>query len=356
MFRDALNQVMAGQSLPQEQADAAMAAMMTGQAPPAQVAALLTALRIKGETVDEIAGMARGMRAKALAVKLPGSITALDTCGTGGDHSGTFNISTAAAFVVASAGQPVAKHGNRAATSQCGSADVLEALGARIDLAPEAVARCVRATGFGFMFAPTYHPAMKYVAPVRREIGFRTVFNILGPLTNPAGVKHQVLGVAEAALVRPMAQALLLLGVERALVVHGEDGVDEIAISGPTRVAEVHGPAQQIIEYTLTPAELDLATAPREALKGGDAKTNALILRGILAGEIADARADVVCLNAGAALFVAEKVGSLREGVALARAQLRPDRALRTLGAFVALSQDLAVAAEREAVRASILK
>ncbi len=353
MFRDALNQVMAGQSLPQEQADAAMEAMMSGQAPPAQVAALLTALRIKGETVDEIAGMARGMRNKALAVKLPNNIEALDTCGTGGDHSGTFNISTAAAFVVASAGQPVAKHGNRAATSQCGSADVLEALGARIDLAPDAVTRCVRATGFGFMFAPTYHPAMKYVAPVRREIGFRTVFNILGPLTNPAGVKKQVLGVAEAALVRPMAEALLLLGVERALVVHGEDGVDEISLSAPTRVAEVHGATTQITEYTLTPAELDLPTVPREALKGGDAKTNAIILRGVLAGEISDARADVVCLNAGAALFVAGKAASLRDGITLARAQLRPDRALRNLGAFVALSQDLAVAAEREAVRAS---
>jgi anthranilate phosphoribosyltransferase len=356
MFRDTLNQVMAGQSLAQDDAGAAMATMMTGQAPPAQVAALLTALRIKGETVAEIAGMAQGMRSQALTVKLPKNTEALDTCGTGGDNAGTFNISTAAAFVVASAGQPVAKHGNRAATSQCGSADVLEALGARIDLAPDAVARCIRETNFGFMFAPTYHPAMRYVAPVRREIGFRTVFNILGPLTNPAGVRKQVLGVADASLVLPMAQTLLLLGVQRALVVHGEDGLDELSLSAPTRVAEVLGPANQILEYTLTPADLDISVAPREVIRGGDAKTNAHLLRGILSGEITGAPADVVALNAGAALFVAGKAATLRDGVALARLHLRPDRALRSLGAFVALSQDLAAAAERDAVRASFLK
>ncbi len=356
MFRDALTQVMTGNSLAEQEADAVMAAMMSGEAPPAQVAALLTALKIKGETVAEIAGLARGMRAKSVRVSLPDDIAALDTCGTGGDHSGSFNISTAAAFVVASAGQPVAKHGNRAATSQCGSADVLEALGARADLAPDAVARCVAETGFGFMYAPMYHPAMKYVAPIRKEIGFRTVFNILGPLTNPAGVAHQVLGVAEAGLVQPMAQALLLLGTRRALVVHGEDGLDEISLSAPTRVAEVDGVTGQITEYTLTPTDVGLALAPREALKGGDAKRNATLLRGILSGELTGAPADVVALNAGAALFVAGKAASLRDGVALAQAQFAPDRALRSLGAFVALTQDLAAAAERDAVRASILK
>lgn len=351
MFRDTLTQVMAGQSLREEEADETMNAMMAGQTPPAQIAAMLTALHMKGETVDEIAGLARGMRAKSLQVALPADLDAMDTCGTGGDHSGTFNISTAAAFVVASAGQPVAKHGNRAATSQCGSADVLEALGARIELAPDAVARCIRETGFGFMFAPAYHPAMKFVAPVRREIGFRTVFNILGPLTNPAGVRKQVLGVAEAALVRPMAEALLRLGVERALVVHGEDGLDEFSLGTFTHVAEINGAAGTIREYRVHPSDVGLATASREALAGGNAATNAKLLRGILAGELTGAPADVVCLNAGAALYAAGKADTLADGVTLARAQLRPDGALRTLGAFVALSQDLAVAAERDAVR-----
>ncbi len=356
MLRDTLTLVMAGQSLREEQADETMHEMMTGQIPPVQIAAILTALRMKGETVEEIAGLARGMRANALAVELPADVDAMDTCGTGGDHAGTFNISTAAAFVVASAGQPVAKHGNRAATSQCGSADVLEALGARIDLAPDAVARCIRETGFGFMFAPTYHPAMKFVAPVRREIGFRTVFNILGPLTNPARVKKQVLGVADVNLVRPMAEALLRLGVRRALVVHGEDGIDEFSLSTFTRVAEVDGETGTIREYRVHPTDVGLASAERSAILGGDAKHNAHLLRGILAGEITGALADVVCLNAGAALYAAGCAPTIAEGVALARAQLRPDRALRTLGAFVALSQDLAVAAERAAVRASMVK
>jgi anthranilate phosphoribosyltransferase len=356
MLRDTLTLVMAGQSLHEEQADETMHEMMTGQIPPAQIAAILTALRMKGETVDEIAGLARGMRANALVVDLPDDVEAMDTCGTGGDHAGTFNISTAAAFVVASAGQPVAKHGNRAATSQCGSADVLEALGARIDLAPDAVARCIRETGFGFMFALTYHPAMKFVAPVRREIGFRTVFNILGPLTNPARVKKQVLGVADVALVRPMAEVLLRLGVRRALVVHGEDGIDEFSLSTFTRVAEVDGDAETIREYRVHPTDVGLTSAPREAIAGGDAKRNAHLLRGILAGEVTGAPADVVCLNAGAALYAAGRAPTIAEGVTLARAQLRPERALRTLGAFIALSQDLAAVAERDAVRASLVK
>jgi anthranilate phosphoribosyltransferase len=353
MFRDTLTLVMAGTSLGEEEADQTMGEMMAGQTPPAQIAAMLTALRMKGETVAEIAGLARGMRAKSLRVTLPADLEAMDTCGTGGDNSGTLNISTAAAFVVASAGQPVAKHGNRAATSQCGSADVLEALGARIDLGPDAVARSIRETGFGFMFAPTYHPAMKHVAPVRREIGFRTVFNILGPLTNPAGVRKQVLGVADATLVPLMAEALLRLGVARALVVHGEDGLDEFSLGTFTQVAEVDGATGTIREYRVHPTDVGLPTAPREALAGGNAGANAKLLRGILSGEITGAPADVVCLNAGAALYVAGKAATIKDGVALARAQLRPDGALRTLGAFIALSQDLAAAAERDAVRAS---
>lgn len=350
---DALKQVMAGQALREDEANNAMDAMMSGQMPPAQVAALLTALHIKGETVEEIAGLARGMRAKSLHVTLPTALQAMDTCGTGGDGAGTFNISTAAAFVVASAGQPVAKHGNRAATSQCGSADVLEALGARIDLAPEYVAQCVRETNFGFMFAPSYHPAMKYVAPVRRELGFRTVFNILGPLTNPATVQKQVLGVANADLVRPLAEVLLRLGAERALVIHGADGLDEFSLAAPTHVAEVRGLTGDIIEYTVNPDQLGLAVAARENLKGGNAAANAKLLRGILAGEITGPQADVVCLNAGAALYAAGRAASIKDGVNLARAQLHPAGALRTLGAFVALSQDLAFAAEHKLVHAN---
>ncbi len=353
MLHDALTMIMAGRSLGEDEAAAAMGDMMGGVATQAQSAALLTALCIKGETIDEITGMARGMRAKAVRVTLPPGIDAIDTCGTGGDRSSTFNISTAAAFVIAAAGQPVAKHGNRAATSQCGSADVLEALGARVDLGPDAVARCVAETRFGFMFAPAYHPAMRFVAPVRRELGFRTVFNVLGPLTSPAGVRRQVMGVADAALVRPLAEVLLRLGTERALVVHGEDGLDEFTLSAPTLVAEVDGAAGEVRDYRVSPADVGLASAPREALRGGDAATNARVVRGILAGEIGGAPADVVCLNAGAALYVAGRAGGIAEGVALARAQLRPDRALRTLGAFVALSQDLAAAAEREATRAA---
>jgi anthranilate phosphoribosyltransferase len=351
MLHSALKQVMAGQSLGEDEADATMHVMMSGEAPPAQMAAMLTALSIKGETVDEIAGLARGMRSKALRVTLPVDLVAVDTCGTGGDGAGTFNISTAAAFVIAATGQSVAKHGNRAATSKCGSADVLEALGARVDLGPEDVALCIRETNFGFMFAPTYHPAMKYVIPVRKALGFRTVFNILGPLTNPAGVRTQVLGVADAKLVLPMAEALLRLGTRRALVVYGEDGLDEFSLSTYTQVAEVRGDTGDILEYRVHPRDLGLETATRDDIRGGDAASNAKLLRGILAGDVRGAPADIVCLNAGAALYAANRADSLAAGVTLARAQLRPDGALRTLGAFVALSQDLAVQAERQAVR-----
>lgn len=353
MLNGALNQVMMGQSLREDEAGAAMDAMMTGQLPAAQIAALLTALRMKGETIEEITGLARGMRARAVRVDLPIQMTALDTCGTGGDGAGTFNISTAAAFVVAAAGQPVAKHGNRAATSKCGSADVLEALGARVDLGPQDVARCVSEVGFGFMFAPAYHPAMKYVAPVRKEIGFRTVFNVLGPLTNPAQVRVQVLGVADGALVHPMAEALRRLGTRRALVIHSDDGLDEIAVSAPTRVAEVDGARDQITEYTIHPQDVGIELAQRDALRGGDAKENARLLRGILAGDIHGPAADAVALNAAAAFYVAGSAPTLVDGLQVARTQFRPDRALRTLGAYVALSQDLAAAAERAVVRAA---
>ncbi len=351
MLKDTLTRVMVGETLSEEEATRTMDAMMEGQLPPAQIAALLTALRIKGESIQEITGLARGMRARAVRVPLPDEIEALDTCGTGGDGAGTFNISTTAAFVVAASGQPVAKHGNRAATSKCGSADVLEALGARVDLGPEDVASLVREVGFGFMYAPAYHPAMRHVIPIRRELGFRTVFNILGPLTNPARVRLQVLGVADAALVRPMAEALLRLGTRRALVVHSDDGLDEFSIGAPTLVAEVQGLSGAIHEYRVQPEDVGITPAPLATLAGGDARYNATLLRAILAGEMTGPPADAVALNAGAALYIAGRVESIAAGVIAARAQLRPDGALRTLGAYIARSQDLAVAAEREVVR-----
>src|ERR1700694_1288870 len=243
MIREAIAHVASGATLTESEAVAVMEEIMTGEATPAQMGAFLTALRLRpdGETVEEIAGMAKVMRAKAVQVHLNDkqAARAMDTCGTGGDGSGTFNVSTGAGILAAAAGAFVAKHGNRSATSRCGSADVLEALGARIDLGPEQVANCVQEVGFGFMFAPTYHPAMKHVGPTRREIGIRTVFNILVPLTNPAHTHYQVLGVADSSLVRKMGEALLHLGSKHALIIYGEDGIDEVSLSAPTRVCEV---------------------------------------------------------------------------------------------------------------------
>ncbi|MGH9203276.1 MAG: anthranilate phosphoribosyltransferase, partial [Vicinamibacterales bacterium] len=240
--------------LTEEEASAVMHQIFTGEATPAQLAGFLVSLRLKGETVDEIVGMARAMREHSLRVEVEGPL--LDTCGTGGDASGTFNVSTAAAFVAAGAGAGVAKHGNRAMTSASGSADVLEALGARIDLSPQQVADCIERTGFGFMFAQTFHPAMKHAAPTRREIGIRTVFNILGPLTNPAGAKHQLLGVARPELVPKIAAALQRLGSEHSLVVHGYGGVDELSLSGPTSVFETRN--GNLREYTISPQDIGL--------------------------------------------------------------------------------------------------
>src|SRR5947209_1944953 len=243
MIREAIAHIAAGATLSESEAAEVMEEIMTGEATQAQMGAFLTALRLRqgGETVEEIAGLARVMREKAVQVHLDehAAARAMDTCGTGGDNAGTFNVSTGAGIVAAAAGAVIAKHGNRSATSRCGSADVLEALGARIDLGPEALAHCIRACGFGFMFAPAYHPAMKYVAPVRSQIGIRTVFNILGPLTNPAHTQYQVLGVADGSLVRKMAEALLRLGCRHALIVHGEDGLDECSLAAPTRICEV---------------------------------------------------------------------------------------------------------------------
>src|SRR4051794_19245083 len=264
MIVEAIARLVEGESLTQQEAAAAMEDVMEDRATPAQFGAFVTALRLKGETADEIAGMAEVMRRKVLRV--PTDLPVVDTCGTGGDGSGTFNVSTAAAFVAAAAGQPVAKHGNRGMSSACGSADVLEALGANVTLGPEAVARCIDETGFGFMFAQIYHPAMKFAAPLRREIGIRTVFNILGPLTNPAGARTQVLGAPNPAAQARLAGALAKLGVERALVVHGLEGLDEVSIAGPTRILDVRPGG--VSEYEVHPEQFGLRAATAAAVRG----------------------------------------------------------------------------------------
>jgi len=343
MIREAISHVAAGAALSQDEAAAVMEEIMTGSATPAQMGAFLTALRLRpgGETVEEIAGMARIMREKAVQVHLDAKVLthALDTCGTGGDGAGTFNVSTAAGIVAAAAGAHVAKHGNRSATSRCGSADVLEALGARIDLGPEQVALCVQQVGFGFMFAPAFHPAMKHVGPVRREIGIRTVFNILGPLTNPAHTPYQVLGVADGSLLRKMGEVLLHLGCQHALIIHGEDGIDECSLSAPTRVCEVrHG--EELREYTITPEQVGLSRASDpQALQGGDPAYNANLLRDLLDGKANGPAADMLCLNAGAALLASEQVESLADGVKLARTTLREGKARQRLADVIACSQ-----------------
>lgn len=342
MIREAITQVAAGATLSESEAAAVMEEIMTGVATPAQMGAFLTTLRLRpgGETVEEIAGCAQVMRAKAVQVALAGKTAelALDTCGTGGDAAGTFNVSTGAGILAAAAGAAVAKHGNRSATSKCGSADVLEALGACIDLGPDQVARCVQEVGFGFMFAPAYHPAMKHVGPVRREIGIRTIFNILGPLTNPAHTPYQVLGVPDASLLRKMGEVLLLLGTRHALIIHGEDGIDECSLAAPTRVCEVRRGAE-LKEYTITPEEVGLTrVSNHQELRGGDPAYNASLLRQLLSQESSGAASDMLCLNAGAALFANERVGSLVEGIKLARTTLREGKAHRKLDDVIACS------------------
>ena len=311
-----------------------MRGIMTGEASPAQIGAFLAALRMKGETVDEIAGMARVMREHALRVETEGVV--VDTCGTGGDASGTFNVSTAAAFVVAGAGAKVAKHGNRAMSSACGSADVLEALGAKIDLNPDQVGQCLREAGIGFMFAQVFHPAMKYVAPARREIGIRTAFNILGPLTNPAGARCQLLGVARPELAPMIAAVLSRLGTHHALVVHGDGGLDELSLTGESHVHEVKDGA--IREYFVSPEELGLAKAPLEAVKGGTPEENASKLRSVLAGERGPLR-DIVALNAAAALVAADIAPDLKTGVQLAAETIDSGAAKARLETFLRVTQ-----------------
>jgi anthranilate phosphoribosyltransferase len=337
MIREAIDTLVSGRSLTFEQAAGAMGEMMSGEATPAQIGAFVTALRIKGETVDEIAGLASVMRAKATPVVVTPPV--VDTCGTGGDGSFTFNISTAAAFVAAGSGLKVAKHGNRAMSSRCGSADVLEALGVKIDLGAEAVAECLETIGIGFMFAPIFHPAMKHAATPRREIGIRTVFNILGPLTNPARAESQVIGVPSEELGNKIASALHRLGTKHSLVVHSLDGMDEISITGRSLVWEVNEsgvlPAREV-----SPRHFGFNEANLAEIKGGTPEDNAEMVRRILGGEKGPRR-DVVVMNAAAALVAGNRALDLKEGARIAEEVIDSGRALEKLDGLVKLSQSL---------------
>jgi anthranilate phosphoribosyltransferase len=324
MLRHAIQAVIEGRSLTREEAGAAIDAMLEGGAPASHMAALLVALRMKGETPDEIAGAALALRKRAVKVEV--SLDRLiDTCGTGGDGSCTFNISTAAAFVAAAAGARVAKHGNRAASSKCGSADVLAALGVEVELPPADVAACIDEVGIGFLFAPAHHAAMRHVAPIRKELGVRTLFNLLGPLANPAGVRRQVLGVPAPHFVPILARTLVELGAERAFVVHGHGGLDEISPAGPTMVAEAR--RGEVRQMQITPEELGVPRAPIEELRGGDAARNAEMLLAVLRGE-KSGRRSAVLLNSAAAIAASEVCETLRDGVRLAEQAIDSGAAL----------------------------
>ncbi|OGK97484.1 MAG: anthranilate phosphoribosyltransferase [Candidatus Rokubacteria bacterium RBG_16_73_20] len=349
MITEALRTLMDRRDLTRIEAAAAMEAIMSGAATNAQIAAFLTALRMKGETVEELIGFAQVMRQKAVRIRTePDGVTALtgtdrdmliDTCGTGGDAAGTFNVSTATAFVVAGAGLRVAKHGNRSVSSLCGSADVVETLGVALDLSPQKVARCVDEVGIGFLYAPLLHTAMKHVMAARREMGVRTVFNMLGPLTNPAGANAQVVGVYAAALTEPLARVLAELGTHRAFVVHGADGLDEISNTGESRVSEVREGV--VRTFAVRPEDFGLPRASIHDLLGGDREQNAEIIRGILRGEPGPRR-DIVLMNAAAALVAGAKARDLKEGVELGARSIDAGAARERLERLIALSRELA--------------
>ncbi len=336
MIREALQKVLGGGDLEEKEAAAVMTEIMEGKTTPALTAAYLVALRCKGETIGEIAGSVQCMREHAVPVEI--SCDAIDLCGTGGDGKGTFNISTTCAFVVAGAGVPVAKHGNRAASSDCGSADLLEELGVAVALPAAQVARCIEEVGVGFMFAPLFHPAMKHVAPVRKELGVRTIFNILGPLSNPAGVRRQLVGVFDPELLGKFAHTLHELGAESAVAVHSEDGYDEATTTDTCRAAVLR--AGEVSSLTVEPEGLGFEKALPEDLKGGSPQENARITMRILEGEEGP-RADTVLLNSGLALYAAGKADSIEDGVAFARESLASGSAKKALEKLVELSQAL---------------
>jgi anthranilate phosphoribosyltransferase len=332
-FKALIAKAATGASLSREEAARGFDRMMSGEATPSQMGALLMALRVRGETVDEITGAVTVMREKMLRVAAPAD--AIDVVGTGGDASGSYNISTCAAFIVAGAGVPVAKHGNRALSSRAGAADVLGALGVKIELAPEAVSRCIREAGIGFMFAPAHHPAMKNVGATRVELGTRTIFNLLGPLSNPAGVKRQMVGVFSRQWIEPLAQVLKNLGSESAWVVHGSDGLDEITISGPTYVAALEKGSVRTFE--IVPEEFGIKRVGPDALRGGDAPENADALLGVLKGKRGPFR-EVAVLNAAAALVVAGRARDLKDGAMLASKSVESGEAEGRLDRLIAIS------------------
>jgi anthranilate phosphoribosyltransferase len=332
-FKGLIAKAATGAALSREEAARGFDTMMSGEATPSQMGALLMALRVRGETVDEITGAVTAMREKMLRVRAP--VDAIDVVGTGGDASGSFNISTCAAFIVAGAGVPVAKHGNRALSSRSGAADVLGALGVNIDLSPEQVSRCIREADIGFMFAPAHHPAMKNVGPTRVELGTRTIFNLLGPLSNPAGVKRQMVGVFSRQWIEPLAHVLKNLGSEAVWVVHGSDGLDEITTAGATHVAALENGVVRTFE--ITPEDVGLERVKPEALRGGEAKENALALGDVLKGKRGAFR-DVAMLNAAAGLMVAGRAKELKQGLALAQTSIDSGEAAVRLQRLIAIS------------------
>lgn len=331
---ESIAKLVRGENLTEDEAAAAFEEIMRGDATPVQIAGFLVALRIKGETVEELTGFARTARAVATPIEVDGDL--LDTCGTGGDGLATFNISTLAAIVAAACGARVAKHGNRAASSMCGSADVLEHLGVKIDLSPDGVARCIDGAGIGFLFAPIFHPSFRFAAVPRRELSMRTVFNVLGPLCNPAGAKYQALGVADASLAGKMADVLIRLGVERAIVFHAGDGMDELSVSSPSSVIEIDG---QRKEYQLDPSELGLAMAPLESMRGGGPEHNARLARELLDGAPGPRR-DVVLLNAAAGLRAAGLASDWKDGIRLGAEAIDSGRAGDVLQRWAKISQE----------------
>jgi anthranilate phosphoribosyltransferase len=334
MFLPLIEKLTRHEDLTSDEAAAAMAEVMEGRAAPAHIAGLLIGLAMKGERPIEIVGLARSMRAHAVQVsKRHGRV--FDTCGTGGDRSGTFNISSCAAVVIAACGVRVAKHGNRSVSSLSGSADVFEALGVRVTASPAVVERCLAEAGIGFFFAPTFHPSMRHAGPVRKDLGVRTAFNLLGPLTNPAGATRQIVGVPRPELTELMARSLLLLGSERAWVVHGADGIDEISTTGYTKISECKDGS--VNTFYLHPADVGLSKAPAGALKGGDAHENARIIERVLAGDGGPAR-DVVLLNAGAGLMVAGEAASVKDGILTAARAIDSGNARRTLDRLASIS------------------
>jgi len=350
MIRKAIARVVEREDLPESEMIEVMDQIMSGGATPAQIASFITALRMKGETVDEITGAARVMRDRALPIRVGKSVlgidrddinldreTILDTCGTGGSGTNSFNISTTVAFVVSACGVKVAKHGNRAVSSSCGSADVLEALGVNLDVTPETVERCISEIGIGFLFAPALHGAMKHAIGPRREIGIRTIFNILGPLTNPAGADHQVLGVYREDLVEKLAQVLKKLGCRRGFVVHGSDGMDEITLTGESSIAEITPEGVKLSR--ITPEQFGLARAPLSELHGGDAQGNAVIVKDILSGK-EGAKRRIVLLNAAYALVATGKAADVPDGIRIAAETIDSGRAMKQLEKLVALTNE----------------